>query len=492
MRIRSVLVALILLVILPPYVASAQSVPCIVVGTATVDGLAAPVGTVVSAVIGSEVVKTQVIVTKGDLGTIQIPQGNGTEISFRLDSITANETISWKKGACGVVSLTANSTDKMRPDFTGSIDIAKNTLRVDVTNEVDTAKPDIAEFINPSTADNAIGVNIAGKPNSAVPDIKVSIDPEIIVKAMSEFNLSDGTEDEEQLILQKIEQEKKKRLAELTRSLQLAIEGAEENRQRSLDFHKQGYENDLAEVEDIIYDPDIERIQFEIETKRNELALEEGIAPELERLFQIEIPRLESQLINARQRLESNRQATIVLIENDYLANKRRVELELEREVSRIESDNQKEILIVEESLNHELQQQLSELERVMRDEEREEQFRLQMESDERRMKMEEQRLMEITEERMQRDLQMQEERVRMEQERIQNNSEQLRGMGQDQGLVADVDSEPLKKRRGFLSNPKPGQDMRTIDMVLDPTMLAMVGIGLTVLATGITLFRSN
>ena len=33
---------------------------------------------------------------------------------------------------------------------------------------------------------------------------------------------------------------------------------------------------------------------------------------------------------------------------------------------------------------------------------------------------------------------------------------------------------------------------MGTIDNIMDPTMLAVVGIGLTILTTGLTLFRSK
>ena len=108
-RVQALLATLALLLTLVPAVASAQSVPCVVVGTATVNGLAAPVGTVVSAVIGGTVVKTQAVEAKGDIGALQIPSGDGTEVSFTLDSLTANETITWKKGNCGEVALTASA-----------------------------------------------------------------------------------------------------------------------------------------------------------------------------------------------------------------------------------------------------------------------------------------------------------------------------------------------------------------------------------------------
>ena len=108
-RVQALLATLALLLTLVPAVASAQSVPCVVVGTATVNGLAAPVGTVVSAIIGGTVVKSQAVEAKGDIGALQIPSGDGTEVSFTLDSLTANETITWKKGNCGEVALTASA-----------------------------------------------------------------------------------------------------------------------------------------------------------------------------------------------------------------------------------------------------------------------------------------------------------------------------------------------------------------------------------------------
>ena len=108
-RVQALLATLALLLTLVPAVASAQSVPCVVVGTATVNGLAAPVGTVVSAIIGGTVVKSQAVEAKGDIGALQIPSGDGTEVSFTLDALTANETITWKKGNCGEVALTASA-----------------------------------------------------------------------------------------------------------------------------------------------------------------------------------------------------------------------------------------------------------------------------------------------------------------------------------------------------------------------------------------------
>ena len=67
-------------------------------------------GTVVSAIIGGTVVKSQTVAAKGDIGAGQIPAGDGTEVSFTLDSLTANETITWKKGNCGEIALNASAT----------------------------------------------------------------------------------------------------------------------------------------------------------------------------------------------------------------------------------------------------------------------------------------------------------------------------------------------------------------------------------------------
>ena len=71
-----------------------------------------------------------------------------------------------------------------------------------------------------------------------------------------------------------------------------------------------------------------------------------------------------------------------------------------------------------------------------------------------------------------------------------------MRGTGQDmrsggQGGQGMIPGEPIKKR-GFLMNPKPGTQAQGFNTAFDPTMLAVIGIVITVLTTGVTLFKGN
>jgi hypothetical protein len=45
---------------------------------------------------------------------------------------------------------------------------------------------------------------------------------------------------------------------------------------------------------------------------------------------------------------------------------------------------------------------------------------------------------------------------------------------------------------RGLFSNRKAGEATSGIDNIMDPTMLTIIGIALTVFTTGMTLFKGN
>jgi len=59
---------------------------------------------------------------------------------------------------------------------------------------------------------------------------------------------------------------------------------------------------------------------------------------------------------------------------------------------------------------------------------------------------------------------------------------------------VRTVGSENLQSgpSRGLFSNKKAGEATSGIDNIMDPTMLTIIGIALTVFTTGMTLFRGN
>jgi hypothetical protein len=104
------LLAMLALLLILPAVASAQQVPPhIVMGTATVNGLLAPAGTPITAMIGEEQVGSDTVRTNGEFGPMQVRAGDGTEIVFRVGTLTADQTATWEQGGAAVLSLTASS-----------------------------------------------------------------------------------------------------------------------------------------------------------------------------------------------------------------------------------------------------------------------------------------------------------------------------------------------------------------------------------------------
>ena len=101
------LLAVMAMVLIVPAVAFAQAVPPhIFIGSVTVNGLSAPSGTAVSAVVdGVEQGKTTV--SSAGSYTLQVSQGSGTDIIFMVDTLTASETATWQQGGADVLNLTA-------------------------------------------------------------------------------------------------------------------------------------------------------------------------------------------------------------------------------------------------------------------------------------------------------------------------------------------------------------------------------------------------
>jgi hypothetical protein len=96
-RILALLSVLALLLTLPA-VASAQQVPPhVFFGTATVNGLPAPAGTPVVAMIGGEQRGSTTVEANGQY-QILVAQGSGTEVTFRIGTLTAAETATWELG----------------------------------------------------------------------------------------------------------------------------------------------------------------------------------------------------------------------------------------------------------------------------------------------------------------------------------------------------------------------------------------------------------
>lgn len=107
-----------------PALASAQSVPPhIFIGTVTVNGLNAPAGTTVTAMIGEDVRGTAVVGANGTY-EMQVAAGTGSEITFMVETLTANETATWEQGGANVLpntpfNLSASSIDGGGPGGPG-------------------------------------------------------------------------------------------------------------------------------------------------------------------------------------------------------------------------------------------------------------------------------------------------------------------------------------------------------------------------------------
>jgi len=103
------LLAVMAMVLIVPAVAFAQAVPPhIFIGSVTVNGLSAPSGTVVSAVIDG-VEQGNATVSSSGSYTLQVSQGSGTDIIFMVDTLTASETATWQQGGADVLNLTAGA-----------------------------------------------------------------------------------------------------------------------------------------------------------------------------------------------------------------------------------------------------------------------------------------------------------------------------------------------------------------------------------------------
>jgi len=103
------LLAVMAMVLIVPAVAFAQAVPPhIFIGSVTVNGLSAPSGTVVSAVVDG-VEQGNTTVSSSGSYTLQVSQGSGTDIIFMVDTLTAAETATWQQGGADVLNLTAGS-----------------------------------------------------------------------------------------------------------------------------------------------------------------------------------------------------------------------------------------------------------------------------------------------------------------------------------------------------------------------------------------------
>ena len=105
------LLAVMAMVLIVPAVVFAQSPPHRFFGTVTVNGLTAPSGTAVSAVIDGVEQGSTTVDTDGKY-IMDVSQGSGNDIVFQIDQLTATQTASWEKGMATLLDLTADSSSQ--------------------------------------------------------------------------------------------------------------------------------------------------------------------------------------------------------------------------------------------------------------------------------------------------------------------------------------------------------------------------------------------
>ena len=97
----------------------------------------------------------------------------------------------------------------------------------------------------------------------------------------------------------------------------------------------------------------------------------------------------------------------------------------------------------------------------------------------------------EMERERMQQEAEERKERMEMERQRMAMDQQRM-GRGQ-QGVRPVAGGSPKSgPSRGLFSNRAAGEATSGIDNIMDPTMLTIIGIALTVFTTGMTLFKGN
>ena len=89
--------------------ASAQTVPpAVFVGVASIDGLPAPEGTLVVALVDGNPAGTAIVMgAEGKVETLMV-MGPGQEVTFTIDGLRADQTSPWMQGGSAMLNLTAS------------------------------------------------------------------------------------------------------------------------------------------------------------------------------------------------------------------------------------------------------------------------------------------------------------------------------------------------------------------------------------------------
>ena len=180
--------------------------------------------------------------------------------------------------------------------------------------------------------------------------------------------------------------------------------------------------------------------------------------------------------------------------ENEERRELDRERMEMEEEMRREQMEMERERMERDGEERREMERERMEMEEEMR--------REQMAMERERMEREGEERREMERERMDRDEELRREQMDMERERMERDEEMRREqmamsqqrMGRGQPGSQPVMNESTKSgpSRGLFSNRKAGEMTSGVDNIMDPAKLTIIGIVLTVLTTGMTLFKGN
>jgi len=205
--------------------------------------------------------------------------------------------------------------------------------------------------------------------------------------------------------------------------------------------------------------------------------------------FEMERERMEREEEMRREEDQERRQ-----MERDRMEREEERQREREDREADMRQDEQESRRDMEEDMRREqmeMERERMERETEMREQEGEERREMEREQMERESEMREkegEERREMERERMEREEEMR--REQMESEAEMRREQMQRGQQGVQPVAGGKrDSGPS---RGLFSNRAAGEATSGIDNIMDPTMLTIIGIALTVLTTGMTLFKGD
>jgi len=108
-RVLPFLAALSLLLMLPTVASAQQAPPHVFIGTVTMNGLGAPIGTTLTASIDG-LVQGSTTVQAGGKYMLKVNQSTGGAISFKIGNLVAAESATWEHGGATLLDLNAGAT----------------------------------------------------------------------------------------------------------------------------------------------------------------------------------------------------------------------------------------------------------------------------------------------------------------------------------------------------------------------------------------------